>query len=66
MKLFCTHKWILLHSEATESRFEVASKYIADESKVTIPWQMYDSTKKYIQILSCEKCGKTKKFVESN
>jgi hypothetical protein len=67
MKLFCKHEWKLLFEKETKSKFEsVYSMTFSNSKKIQIPWQMCNATKKYIQILSCKKCGKIKKFVTKN
>lgn len=61
MKLFCKHKWEMLHSEVTKSKWEVFSEGM--QSCRNAPWQVTDTTRKYIQICTCTKCGNIKKFV---
>jgi len=63
----CIHKWKILSETVTESKFEHASKQIPNREvrQVTIPHQMCDASRKLIQIVTCEKCGKLKRFVES-
>ncbi len=64
--MFCKHKWKMLSEKTTESQFEhsmnTAYKY---SNAIKLPHQLCDAERKVIQILSCEKCGKLKKFVET-
>lgn len=66
--LFCKHDWEVIHLEITKSKFQVAvelgDKYCTGIAN--IPWRMCDTTEKHIQIVTCKKCGKIKKFVEEN
>jgi hypothetical protein len=59
----CKHKWQILSEKTTKSKFEVAREALEGVSRVKIPWQMCDASRKVIQIVTCEKCGKIKKFV---
>jgi hypothetical protein len=63
--MFCKHNWQVLSEVTTKSMFEhsmeVASSFF--KSRVEIPHQMCDATRKIIQIVSCEKCGKIKRYV---
>ena len=61
MKLFCRHKWELISSETTESRFEHAVKILGGAQN--LPWQMSCVKRNKIDILSCDSCGKLKRFV---
>lgn len=65
--MFCKHNWKLLSSETTESSFEHAMRLMKERGatgKATIPWQMCDTKRKLIQVFSCDKCGKIKRYVE--
>lgn len=63
--IFCKHKWAILSEITTKAPFEVAVEALSSrEGKCTIPHQMSITDRKVIQIVSCEKCGKIKKFVE--
>jgi len=64
--MFCKHEWKVLSETTTQSKFECALgavNGIAD-GKIDIPSQMACAVRKYIQIVSCDKCGKLKRFVE--
>lgn len=65
MKIFCNHEWEILSDTTTESKFEHARR-ICDNTgavSVKIPHQMCQADRKNIQILSCSKCGKLKRYV---
>mgnify|MGYP003480836910 FL=1 len=65
MSIFsCKHDWKVLSETTTESPFEVAAKMSMDCYNVKIPWQMCQTDRKHIVIVSCNKCGCIKKFVE--
>ena len=65
--MFCTHEWKVLSETTTVSQFEHAISVLkpSTEGKFTIPGQMCDAGRKYIQIVTCDKCGKIKRFVEN-
>ena len=57
-KFICLHDWKLLHREVSESKVEQMRSLGATTNRVA-----YDlMVKTYIQIWSCSKCGKLKKF----
>ena len=63
--MFCKHEWSILSETITKSKFEHAMKVARDSgtSKCNIPHQMCNADRKLIQIVSCSKCGKLKRFV---
>jgi hypothetical protein len=64
--MFCKHKWTIMSETVTKSKFECAISTInIAEGKTTVPHQMCCADRKFIQIVSCEKCGKLKRFVEN-
>lgn len=67
-RFLCKHDWEVIHSEKTISKFreffEVINRQNATGNKV--PWQMADSTVKYIQLCKCTKCGILRKYVTEN
>jgi len=67
--MFCKHKWELVSETTTKSKFELATECAYREgmntSKFTIPWQLCNADRKFIQIVQCTKCGKLKRFVEN-
>jgi len=65
--MFCKHDWQVLSETTTESKFEHAMKVLKPsvEGKFTIPGQMSDADRKHIQVFTCSKCGKLKRFVEN-
>lgn len=64
--IFCKHKWELLSEITTISTFEASLQAIktAALAEVKIPPQLCDGERKHIQIVTCPKCGKLKRFVE--
>lgn len=60
--MFCKHKWTILSETTTESLAEKAAKHNLTPRAGTV--NPYAFSKKLIQIVSCSKCGKLKKFVE--
>jgi hypothetical protein len=68
MKLFCKHEWKVLSETITKSKFEVATEKLLEKiskGEATIPRQLADANRKHIQIFTCGKCGKLKRFVEN-
>jgi len=60
---FCKHEWKLLSETTTESKFERSINILKNAaSTIKIPWQMCDTSCKYIQVFECKKCGKIKRF----
>lgn len=63
---FCKHEWMLISETTTKSKFE--SAVIALDKRITgktrIPHQLCCGDRKYIQVVTCIKCGKLKRFVE--
>jgi hypothetical protein len=67
MSIFCRHDWKILSDTTTKSKFEIAVETIkssVSKDKVKLPWQLCDGERKHIQIVSCSRCGKLKRFVE--
>jgi len=67
--MFCKHKWKLLSETHLKSKFETAVDAIRHgciptEERTKVPAQMCDATRKHIQVFTCEKCGKLKRYVE--
>lgn len=61
----CQHQWVMLSEKTTVSKFEGATEVMGDAySSVKIPHQMCCMKRKFIQIISCTKCGGLKRFVE--
>ncbi len=62
---FCKHEWKILSEKTTISRLESAMEQIKAgfEGNVKIPPQLCDASRKHIQVVTCEKCGKLKQFV---
>lgn len=67
--MFCNHEWKVLSSTVTESKFEIAMKTIRESSpnntNTTIPHQMCCADRVFVEIVTCDKCGKLKRFVEN-
>lgn len=58
------HKWKVLITETTESNFEHAIKVLKGRSgNMKVPHQMCCTRRKRIDILTCDGCGKIKRFV---
>ena len=64
--MFCRHKWEVLSTEVTQSKFESSVLAVSGVGKETVnlPHQLCDADRKHIQIVTCSKCGKLKRFVE--
>lgn len=58
--IFCNHEWRVLDKTILKSKAEIMR-----ETNL-IPETAFDTmfTQKVIVILSCEKCGRTRKYVE--
>ena len=64
MKVFCKHEWKLVSETTTKSKFEHAASNLDFSAGVEIKGGMCCTDRKFIQIVSCDKCGKLKRFVE--
>lgn len=64
--MFCRHDWKLINEAVTKSKYEHALEAVADRSvtNLKLPWQLCDAKRKHIQVFTCQKCGKLKRFVE--
>jgi len=64
--MFCKHDWKILSETVTKSKWE--SSIDAAERRcagnLTLPHQLCNADRKHIVVLTCEKCGKLKRFVE--
>ena len=58
--MFCKHKWALLSEHTTESKMSIATNVGVEITKGSIALL----ERKFIQVISCEKCGKLERFVE--
>jgi len=58
--MFCKHKWLTLSETITKSKIEHAKEI----GLIVTKGHSFDLERKHIQVLSCEKCGKLKRFVE--
>ena len=68
MNIFCKHDWKLISETVTVSKFQLsmeASESTGLVGKIKIPHQLCCADRKHIQIVSCDKCGKLKRFVEN-
>jgi hypothetical protein len=63
----CKHEWKILSQETTTSRFEDAVRIIKKEGglKFTLPHQLTCGKRKHITLVSCDKCGSIKQFVNN-
>ena len=60
--MFCRHKWDLLSETTTESKIEHLTKVTnieIEEGRESL------LSRKFIQLLKCDKCGKLEKLVTS-
>lgn len=57
--MFCSHKWDLISEKTTESRVEHYAKLTGQ----AIKGSEHLLSRKFIQLLKCDKCGKLKKLV---
>lgn len=65
--MFCKHNWTLLSETITESDFEHLIKTL-DQLGLAIgkiSSAKAKCTRNHIQVFTCEKCGKLKRFVET-
>ncbi len=63
--MFCKHDWKLLSEITTKSKFEVAFEAIRDKARNSnLPWPMNDVSRQHIQVFTCNKCGKLKRFIK--
>lgn len=62
--MFCVHDWKLLSDVTTKSKFRDSMETLDNGSTLKLPWQLCDAKRKHIQVFSCIKCGKLKRFVE--
>jgi hypothetical protein len=56
----CKHEWKILSEITTESHMEQQTRLLGSAPKYPMSWAF---EKKLIQILTCSKCGKLKRFV---
>jgi hypothetical protein len=67
-EMFCKHQWEVLSETTTESQFEHAMKVAQSrgaQGSIKIPGQMSCAERKHILVVTCKKCGKIKRFVET-
>lgn len=63
--MFCKHEWQVLSETVTKSKFEVTMELMSPTyGNVNLPHQLIDANRKHIQVFTCSKCGKLKRFVE--
>ncbi len=65
--MFCKHEWIILSETVTKSKYESTIEAIGGLAvgKTKLPWQLCNADRKHIQVFTCNKCGKLKRFVEN-
>lgn len=56
--MFCKHEWVVLSETVTKSAVEIAASLGATSIKNA------STDRKHILVVSCDKCGKLKRFVE--
>lgn len=65
--IFCRHKWQVLSNETTKTQIDILKEKEQDIPLPRNDLQLDKMTKHfYIQILTCEKCGKIKRFKTSS
>ena len=62
--MFCKHSWKMLSETITESRLEHTVKQLRGAITTRLSGRMSDASRKHIQVFTCEKCGKMRRFVE--
>ena len=60
--MFCKHKWKVLSETTTDSKLDRLMANIPEFAPLEMKIQWVK--KKHIQIITCGKCGKLKRFVE--
>lgn len=65
-KILCSHEWVKLSEIVTESSLECTMKVFSTPrlEEISLPGNAFNSDKKVIQVFTCSKCGKLKRFVE--
>jgi len=65
--MFCKHKWEILSETVTKSKYEssMEASAILSVSNIKLPHQLCDADRKHIQVFTCSKCGKLRRFVEN-
>jgi hypothetical protein len=58
--MFCNHEWKVLSETTTKSQYEHAK----DIGLIVEEGRSSGLIRKHIQIVSCDKCGSLKRFVE--
>ena len=58
----CKHEWKMISETTTKSKFELMTGPGGEFSADSIPYPMFK--RKHIQVVTCSKCGKLKRFVE--
>jgi len=62
--MFCKHKWTILSETTTVSKLEHADRLQKVITTGTLEAVIEVTKRKFIQIITCDKCGKVKRFVE--
>jgi hypothetical protein len=65
--MFCKHKWSILSETITKSTFDLAMETLkgaGHTSDFTLPGQLCKGERRHIQVITCDKCGRLKRFVE--
>ena len=61
-QLFCKHKWKILSETTTQSKYEHFTAVLGQPKDINVVFGALK--RKYIQIVTCDECGKLKRFVE--
>lgn len=64
-KFFCKHEWKLIQNITTESHIEHIKHTLGTDAVRRFTIYRDNIERKNIVILSCNKCGKLKRFVEN-
>ena len=60
--MFCKHNWKILSEHTTESKFELAKRTGVVISKARDSYVLDLLERQFIQIATCNKCGKIKRW----
>ena len=61
MVFFCNHKWLILSETVTDCKLKV----MRDLGCTSVKNLEEPADRKFIQIVTCDKCGKLKRFVNN-
>lgn len=61
----CKHEWKVLSETVTKSAIEVARSTVIGSIEFEVSGKLACAKRKHIQVFTCNKCGKLKRFVEN-